>query len=136
MTFSPGIQTGKSRSIFEAFSEVIAIRIAYLGRNLGNLVFGIGKQLLGLFHSVFCQILIESLSGLAFEKSAYIRCGKVYMAADIFYGKCIVHIVPADIILDHKDRGIFRLGIFRIFKILGGFFFQSFVKLFVGEGVV
>lgn len=34
------------------------------------------------------------------------------MAADIFYGKCIVHIVPADIILDHKDRGIFRLGIF------------------------
>lgn len=68
MTFSPGIQTGKSRSIFEAFSEVIAIRIAYLGRNLGNLVFGIGKQLLGLFHSVFCQILIESLSGLTFEK--------------------------------------------------------------------
>lgn len=58
------------------------------------------------------------------------------MAADIFYGKCIVHIVPADIILDHKDCGIFRLGIFRIFKILGGFFFQSFVKLFVGEGVV
>ena len=57
------------------------------------------------------------------------------MAADIFYGKCIVHIVPADIILDHKDREIFRLGIFRIFK-YWAVFLSELCELFVGEGVV
>lgn len=58
------------------------------------------------------------------------------MSADIFYGKSIVHVVPADVILDHKDSGIFRLGIFGIFEIPGSFFFQSFMKFFVGKGVV
>ena len=58
------------------------------------------------------------------------------MAADILYGKGIIHVIPADVILDHKDGGIFRLGIPCIFKILSGFFFQRFMKLFVGKSIV
>lgn len=136
MTFSPGIRTGRNRSIFEAFTKVIAVCITYFGRNLRNFVSGIRKQLFGFFHAVFRQILIESLASFTFEKGAYVGSGKIYMAADILYGKGIIHVIPADVILDHKDGGIFRLGIPCIFKILSGFFFQRFMKLFVGKSIV
>ena len=58
------------------------------------------------------------------------------MAADIFYGKGIIHVVPADVIFDHKDCGIFRLGILCVFKILCGFFFQRFVEFFISKSIV
>ena len=58
------------------------------------------------------------------------------MITDILYGKSIVHVIAADVILDHKNRGILRLGIFCILKILCSFFFKGSMQLSIGKSII
>lgn len=101
------LRGGKSGILLEALSEVIAIAVAYLGRDVCNLISGVGEQLLGFFHAELRKILIQSLSSLIFKEGTHIGSGQKYMVADILHRQGLVHVLLANVIFDHENCGVF-----------------------------
>ena len=58
------------------------------------------------------------------------------MLADILYRKGFIHIFPADIILDQKDRGIFFFCIIGRLEKLFCFFYELLMKIVKGKNVL
>ena len=95
-----------SHQLFKCLSEIIPVTVSYPGGDIRNLVPGIGQQLFCLIDSEICQILVQGLTRLAFEKRTDIGGRKKYMLADIFNGQRFVLIVIGDKLPDQLNRGM------------------------------
>ena len=63
----------KTCILLKTFTEIIPVTVSHPRGNICNFIPGVRQQLLGLFHSVFCEVLISSLTGLIFEEGTHIR---------------------------------------------------------------
>ena len=133
MIFLPVFRGRQPCVFFEAFAKIISVIISHLGGNIADFISWIGQKLFGLFHAVFCKVLIQCLTCFVFEKGTYIGCRQKYMRTDILYRKSVVGIVFTDIIFDQINRRVFLHGISGSFKEFSGFQAQVIMKFLKGK---
>lgn len=92
--------------------SIVAVTVANQGRDIRDLEPGIFEKLLCFFHTVFRQVLVQSLTSFTLKKGTHIRSRQEDVFVDIFDGKRLMHIILTDIILDQKDGWIFLRGRF------------------------
>lgn len=87
--------------------SIVAVTVANQGRDIRDLEPGIFEKLLCFFHTVFRQVLVQSLTSFTLKKGTHIRSRQEDVFVDIFDGKRLMHIILTDIIFDQKDGWIF-----------------------------
>lgn len=111
--------------------SIVAVTVANQGRDIRDLESGIFEKLLCFFHTVFRQVLVQSLTSFTLKKGTHIRSRQEDVFADIFDGKRLMHII-----LDQKDGWIFLRGRFCLAEKLRSLVHECLMQLREGETVV